>query len=404
MYTSGMIYLRNIPDEELFGAQLELLMQQGRFAALGANVLGVFAMLVALWPYFSTRELSIWVAGMLVLLLARSAHMSRALASRTFRDRPVRLFWQLILGSALTGAVWSSTYVFISPALPTTLQYTMLLIIVMISAVSLALMVVVREYFFAFLITALWPIAWWSLVHPWDQPHNLTVGLLLLAMTGLLFLASNGIHQTFRRTLSLSWQQEAMARELGQIAGSLRDRNRQLQDARRKLTDLANIDELTGLGNRRLVNRALREEINRARRTQSWLSIILIDVDYFKNYNDTYGHTAGDDVLRRVAAVLERAAGRAGELATRYGGEEFLLILPGVDPAEARRTAQRLRRLVHQENIPHSASSVADRITISQGTQSLIPQDDLDPGIFIDRADAALYDAKRKGRDLVVAA
>ncbi|WOJ96769.1 GGDEF domain-containing protein [Congregibacter brevis] len=396
-----MIYLRNIPEDELFSAQLELLMQHGRVASMMANLIGAIAAMALLWPYFKTESLLLWGFGLMILLLLRSLYMSGALADRRYLRRPKRVFWQLILGSAVTGLVWSATYIYVGAYLPTTLQYLLLLIIVMIAAISLAVMVVVREYFLVFIFSALWPIAWWCLAHFWDQPNNLLLGVLLLALTGLLAAASNGIHETFRRMLSLNWQQEAMARELGQITNSLRDRNLQLQEARRQLTDLANIDELTGLGNRRLVNQTLREEVNRARRSHGWLSVVLIDVDFFKKYNDTYGHPAGDEVLRRIGDIMQRATARAGEVAARYGGEEFILVLPGARVADALRTAERLKLLVHEECIPHSASDVSDRISISQGVLSIMPDEDVDPGVLVDRADAALYEAKREGRDRI---
>ncbi|WOJ93177.1 diguanylate cyclase [Congregibacter variabilis] len=396
-----MIYLRNIPEEELFCAQLELLMQHGRVASMMANLIGVIAVMGLLWPYFDAGDLLLWGFGILILLLLRSLHMSAALSDRRYLSRPKKLFWQLVAGSAATGLIWSGTYILVSPYLPVTIQYLLLLIVVFIAAISLAVMVVIREYFLAFTFSALWPIAWWSLANFWDQPYNLLLGFLLLALTGLLTAASNGIHDTFRRMLSLNWQQEAMARELGQITNSLRDRNLQLQEARRQLTDLANIDELTGLGNRRLINQTLREEVNRARRSHGWVSVILIDVDFFKKYNDTYGHPAGDEVLRRIGDIMQRATARAGEVAGRYGGEEFILVLPGARAPEALRTAERLKRLVYEENIPHSDSEVSDRISISQGVLSIMPDEDVDPGVLVDRADAALYEAKREGRDKI---
>ncbi|MDP5053037.1 MAG: diguanylate cyclase [Congregibacter sp.] len=396
-----MIYLRNIPQDELFSAQLELLMQHGRVASMTANLFGAMAFMALLWPYYDTEVLLLWAFGLMILLLLRSLHMSSALADRRYLNRPKTLFWQLIVGSALTGLVWSATFIVASPYLPETLQYLLLLIVVIISAISLAVMVVVREYFLAFIFSSLWPIAWWSLAHFWDQPYNLWLGLMLLVLTGLLTAASNGIHDTFRRMLSLNWQQETMARELGQITNSLRDRNLQLQEARRQLTDLANIDELTGLGNRRLINQTLRDEVNRARRTHGWLSIILIDVDFFKKYNDSYGHPGGDEVLRSIGDIMRRATARAGEVAGRYGGEEFILVLPGAGRADALRTAKRLQRLVHEENIPHRTSEVSDRISISQGLLSIMPDEDVDPGVLVDRADAALYEAKREGRNKI---
>ncbi len=396
-----MVYLRNIPAEELFSAQLELLMQHGRVASMMSNLLGAILTLLILWPYFDAMTLLVWGFGVLSLLLFRSLHMSSALANRRFVNNPRTLFWRLIAGSLATGLVWSATFIYVSDYIPATLQYLMLLVIVIIAAISLAVMVIVREYFLVFAFSALWPIAWWLMAHLWDAPQNLILGLLILAVTAVLVAASNGIHETFKRMLALTWQQEAMSREVSKITTSLRDRNRQLQEARRQLTDLANVDELTGLGNRRLVNQVLREETRRAQRSDASLAVILIDVDYFKRFNDTYGHPAGDAVLRRIGDVMRRVSSRAGECVGRYGGEEFIVVLPGATSADAMRTAKRLQRMVFEENIPHRGSEVSDRITLSQGIVALKPDGEMAPDELIDAADAALYRAKNNGRNRI---
>jgi diguanylate cyclase (GGDEF)-like protein len=204
--------------------------------------------------------------------------------------------------------------------------------------------------------------------------------------------------------ISMTWEREHIAQELGDLTSSLRDRNRQLRDARRQLTDLANVDELTGLGNRRLVNSVLQEEMNRARRSGAELSLILLDVDYFKNYNDTYGHTAGDVVLQKLADLMQRAATRAGEVVARYGGEEFILVLPGASADSAMRTASRLRDLVNEERIPHEASEAASYITVSQGVITVRPDGQLQPVDLVNRVDKALYQAKDDGRNAIAVA
>ncbi len=192
-----------------------------------------------------------------------------------------------------------------------------------------------------------------------------------------------------------------MAEELAGLTDSLRDRNRQLADARKQLVDLANVDELTGLGNRRLVNRVLQEEINRARRNGGRLAVVMLDVDYFKPYNDTYGHDAGDRVLQQLAEIMQSTVSRAGEVAGRFGGEEFILVLPGADEVTARRIAERLRDRIEQARIPHGASSVAPYITVSQGVSSVAPTRQTTPGDLVKAADLALYRAKARGRDCV---
>jgi diguanylate cyclase (GGDEF)-like protein len=238
-------------------------------------------------------------------------------------------------------------------------------------------------------------------VHYWEQSYNLLIGFLLLAFCAVLVSVSDRVYKSFRNMISLNWERETMAQELGDLTTSLRDRNRQLRDARRQLTDLANIDELTGLGNRRLVNKVLQDEINRARRGNASLAVILLDVDYFKDYNDTYGHPAGDLVLKRLADLMERATARAGEVVGRYGGEEFILVLPGASIDSALRTAGHLKELVAAEGIPHEKSDIGGMITVSQGVVSIMPDADLMPEDIVKRADNALYQSKHSGRNTI---
>ena len=396
-----MIYQRHIPQEELFSAQLELLMQHGRVATISSNMVGVLATIALLWPFADFAYLLVWACMVLIMLLARSLYMSNALVERRFQSHPKRVYWNLILGSAITGLVWSSVYIYAASRVPVESQYTILLLIVIITAISVGVTVVVREYFLAYLFTALWPIAWWSLVHYWEQPFNLLIGLVLLGICALLVAVCNWIYQSFRNMIALNWERETISQELGDLTGSLRDRNRQLRDARRQLTDLANVDELTGLGNRRLVNKALQEEINRARRVGGEISLILLDVDFFKNYNDTYGHPAGDKVLQLLADLMQRAATRAGEVVARYGGEEFLLILPGASESSALRTANRLKELVIEERIPHGTSEVAEFITVSQGVITVSPDANTQPLELVQAVDECLYKAKDSGRNAI---
>ncbi len=399
-----MIYQRHIPEDELFVAQLEALMQNGRVATLGAQLIGVAATVVLFWQYFPLAVILLWAAGFFILLLLRSLQMSNALVERRYQAKPRRVYWQLLAGSALTGAIWAALYIYAASRVPETMQYMFLLVIVMIAALSLGYSVIGREYFIVYVFACLWPIGWWSLVHYWDEPYNLVIGLLLLAFCALLVSVSDRVYLSFRNMISLTWERETMAQELGDLTISLRDRNRQLRDARRMLTDLANIDELTGLGNRRLVNKVLRDEINRARRANSSVAVILMDVDFFKDYNDHYGHPAGDTVLKRLADLMERATARAGEVVGRYGGEEFILVLPGATIHSALRTAERLKELVIAEAIPHEKSAIGGIITVSQGVVSVMPDAELTPTDLVKLADKALYRSKHKGRNTITVA
>lgn len=165
------------------------------------------------------------------------------------------------------------------------------------------------------------------------------------------------------------------------------------------LAELSSHDSLTGVWNRREFDQKLLEEWRRASRRKSEIALLFIDIDFFKRYNDAYGHTAGDRCLERIAKVLEGLFCRAGEQVFRYGGEEFVVLLPGVSMKDAASLAQRALEGVRAQKIPHKASGVGNRVTVSIGVATGIPDQEQEPGALVDAADEALYAAKSDGRD-----
>ncbi len=129
-----MIYQRHIPPQELIAAQLEMLLQNGRRATISMHLVGLIAAVVMFWPFMSLTNLLLWAAAFLILLLTRSLQMSNALVERRYQTHPKRVYWQLLIGAALTGSVWSGVYIFAAQHVPVTIQYVLLLLIVMITA------------------------------------------------------------------------------------------------------------------------------------------------------------------------------------------------------------------------------------------------------------------------------
>ncbi|MBP8185801.1 MAG: GGDEF domain-containing protein [Pseudomonas sp.] len=161
-------------------------------------------------------------------------------------------------------------------------------------------------------------------------------------------------------------------------------------------------DELTGVANRRRMNNHLEEEVRRAARSYRPLSVILLDIDHFKLFNDRFGHLAGDDCLIRVALSLQARITRAGDLLARYGGEEFCVILPDTDNEAALAFAESLRLKIAKLNIAHPENSCASVVTISLGVASWLPGlSETSTGLLL-KADNALYRAKQQGRNCVV--
>ncbi|MBW4564497.1 MAG: PAS domain S-box protein [Mojavia pulchra JT2-VF2] len=177
----------------------------------------------------------------------------------------------------------------------------------------------------------------------------------------------------------------------------------QAQAANEELHRLATLDGLTQIANRRRFDEYLEAEWNRLKRAQLPLSLILFDVDFFKHYNDTYGHLAGDDCLRQVANTLKRVVQRPADLVARYGGEEFTVILPLTEMQGAIHVAQTIRQAVRNLAIPHARSCVSNYVTVSLGIVSILPNSEFSPSDLINAADKALYTAKQQGRDRLIA-
>jgi diguanylate cyclase (GGDEF)-like protein len=175
----------------------------------------------------------------------------------------------------------------------------------------------------------------------------------------------------------------------------------ELQQANQNLKLLANIDSLTKLSNRRDFDRYIEQEWERMQRSRSPLSLIMCDVDFFKNYNDKYLHPNGDKCLIKVAMALRNTVRRSGDLVARYGGEEFAVILPNTDALGAVSVAEKIRLAVKDLQITHESSAIAPYVTVSVGVSTIIPTHESEFQTLIDTADRALYQAKSQGRDRV---
>ncbi|MFE8701445.1 PAS domain S-box protein [Cytobacillus sp. FJAT-54145] len=191
------------------------------------------------------------------------------------------------------------------------------------------------------------------------------------------------------------------------ILGIIRDITEQknaeakLMRANQMLEELSKLDGLTGIPNRRFYDETLEKEWKRAARDGKPLSLIMLDIDKFKVYNDTYGHKQGDECLKMVAAALKTSTYRAGDFVARYGGEEFSIILPQTDEDGAYFIAETIRAKIETLEIPNINSTVKPIVTISVGLATVIPNDHQEPKQLIELADAALYDAKNSGRNQV---
>jgi diguanylate cyclase (GGDEF)-like protein len=196
------------------------------------------------------------------------------------------------------------------------------------------------------------------------------------------------------------WRMRVQRRVQSDLMRLVRERTEQLEEANRKLALLSYRDAITEVANRRSFDEALAMEWRRSTRSRADLSLLMVDIDGFKAYNDGLGHLEGDRCLRTVAGVITECVHRAGDTVARYGGEEFAVILSDTGTAGASVLAERIRKAVEARNIRHDAVP-GGRLTVSVGVATKTDNDPSEPSMLVRAADAALYDAKRAGRNTV---
>lgn len=198
--------------------------------------------------------------------------------------------------------------------------------------------------------------------------------------------------------------QSSGLKEMRTLADTFNDMMARIRDDILTLERYSTIDGLTGISNRRYFETCIAHEWHRAMRLYSEVSLIFIDIDFFKKYNDHYGHLNGDDCIRKVARTIGDMAKRSTDVSARYGGEEFVVLLPDTELAHAIHLAQTIKYAVSELNLEHAASEVSDNVTLSIGVATMRPQPQQAPTLLIEAADKALYQAKNEGRDRIVVA
>jgi diguanylate cyclase (GGDEF)-like protein len=240
------------------------------------------------------------------------------------------------------------------------------------------------------------------LTKPWDDDelkYIIDQALVYYELTQENHELLNRIQDKNRK---LKEKQEQLNKSNVLLEKKVNRRTKALRDANEQLKKLAATDGLTKIPNHRTFMNTLSQELERAKRYERVLSLVMVDVDYFKNYNDKYGHQAGDKILIHIARILEKSV-RASDIVARYGGEEFTLILPETTKSFALETAERIRESVEKKIFRHKGLNEKTKITLSLGVAAF-PDDADTVNKLIEQADRALYSAKSKGRNKVMSA
>lgn len=367
------------PLEEQFSTYVRR--QARRHLRFSAIAIGLFFGLVGLCSYlmFSRETFQAWLpaylfegAALLFVVLMtlkrqfdRFYHLYAAFAS-----------WLALVGITLVGISIQDA------AARQYASYSVLCLTIVVYAMALLPMRVAMASGWMAMLTVVKAAGWMGLTIDWAQFSQ-------------YFLAANVLG------MLVSYLLEHRERTLFLTARLLDLEKAELDRVTRRLGKQSQEDPMTGLANRRHFNEVFQQEWDRGRRSNQPLSLIFIDVDHFKKYNDHYGHIEGDTCLIAVASVLGAQVRRAGDLAVRYGGEEFVILLPNTPLDGALRVANKVLQTVDSLNLPHAASTTAEYVTVSIGVASAKSDQELEALDLLEAADNALYQAKENGRHRV---
>ncbi len=349
-----------------------------------SNILLAVVLLVFFWLHFSNQHIPLFIWFGLIVTLC----IVRFLVGKNFNSQ--KQYSQLELSN------WANKYVFFTTMIstiwglsgvvlfPNDLIHQVLLVMILFSVLLAAIPTLAASriaYYLQILVT-LAPITI-LLMMSQDEGHALLAAAIIITATTLILVSSYIYHLLYK-----------------------------LQDAQFALQELADTDQLTQVANRRHFDRKFKTEWRRAMRERTPISLLLLDVDHFKKYNDTLGHQAGDECLQKISASLRSVTRRPADLAARYGGEEFAILLPVTKLRDARMLAERLRNKIENLRIEHPASELGV-VTVSIGVSCCEPgwdftgetpeeeQDVIFPAMLVTAADNAMYVAKRQGRNQV---
>jgi len=344
---------------------------------------------VMFWKVAAHVTLLIWLVVMVLLSIIR------IIETITFNNKDITDFslirkwgYGYVLGTFLSGVAWGSLAFLFDASWPAPYQ---VMLFVIYTGITAGAFNTNAPYFVAFPAFYLPPVL--CLLYVMSQQTNKgfaeLTGLFVIYIV-LMYISAIKFHDRLAYSLKMRFENEHLAKKLS--------------ETNRLLAQLAEKDELTNLQNRRSMDKYLSSEWNRHLRSQQPLSLLFIDIDYFKQFNDTYGHEGGDQCLIEVSEILQNNVKRSVDMAARFGGEEFAVILPETDEREALIMAENIRNDLAAHRIPHESSSVSQYLTVSIGVATMVPQSENEAGLLRTLADESLYKAKKEGRNRIVTA
>jgi len=388
---------------------------------LGAAAVAAILISSIFWQLADKIIIGTWLISYLGLCTLRYYLVYQHLKCETGEKEYRRQFYSFSIGSLVSGIFWGGYCIYLLSI--SSIIFTSIIILTLCGLIAgtVSTYAVSIPVFFSFSLPAIFPTSVFLLLIEDPLMNFFGIGLLIfysfiaiiavkqnkMIMQSILYQFEN-LHLTEELKLEKS-QIIDLNKNLNMDIAKWKEAETQLTKEKHKALELAEkllaisiLDGLTGIPNRRNFDQMLAKEWNRSTRASTPLSLIMCDIDHFKSYNDHYGHQKGDNCLIRIATTLQEHARRDGDLATRYGGEEFAIILSSTTLENATEIAEQVRRAVINLSIPHENSKTDNIVTVSIGLATVIPSHNQDSRTLISLADKALYEAKQEGRNRVI--
>jgi diguanylate cyclase (GGDEF)-like protein len=376
------------PNMQARAEQIRMLYAQGPLIQILGILTGFIAVSV-FWDQADHGMLLLWLSVHIIVSLVRLSINVQFTRKQPSSVRLMQRWANLyVAGTFISGLTWAGLCLFYNAAWPAPYQLTLFAIYTGIISASFSTH---APYFIAYIAFYLPPAGFltYTLLQQPGEGFKVLAILVSIYMVVMYFSALK-YHRSVTRLLEVHFENERLADELS--------------SSNQRLSSLAETDELTNLFNRRSMFNRLSGEWNRHFRSQTMLSLMYIDLDCFKQYNDTYGHEAGDQCLIRISKLLHNHALRSSDMAARFGGEEFALILPETSKLDAEKIAASIINDLAHLKIPHAGSTVVDHVTVSIGIASMSPDQPDNDSELRESADRMLYKAKHAGRNCFVSA
>jgi len=407
-------------QNKLRARRLEILYEQS-YANLFFSMLLAVSMIFVFRNYLSSTSINLWLlvfVSVTGLRLYRTYMFSSA--GNTSSNLDYWFSWH-ISGVIISGIIWGSFILLLAQSANSAYLSLVTICAAGLSAAAAIAYSTSLITFLMFSIPLLTPIGGFLVFseHPTINALGYFVFLFLITIITISYRLNNSMTSSLELQMEKEDLLKALETEKQQVIETNKNLEKDIQDKIQteekllyekksaeeisdKLRTLSTQDGLTGINNRRRFDEVLYDEWYRAARLSTSLSLIICDIDKFKEYNDAHGHLKGDKCLTRIAHLIEGYARRAGDVAARFGGEEFAIILPDTGIKDAEEIAEQIRTAIVDLDLPHGASSVADMVTASFGVHTTTPEKGILPETLVDHADKALYQAKEQGRNMVV--